>query len=251
MTPAVYIGTSGWSYDEWKNRFYAGVRRADWLTFYAEHFNAVEVNATFYHTLKRPTLKRWRENTPKDFRFALKASRYLTHIERLDVTTRSFNLLRRQGDALGPKLAAVLWQLPQGLRQDLRLLERFVRRLDRWDTVHHAIEFRHDSWFDDGIARCLAEHRVAVVQSHAADWPLWNAVTTDLVYVRLHGGVRTYVSAYALATLKRWAARARAWVGEGRAVYVYFDNTAREHAVRNAATLVRMCEARAEARSAA
>ncbi len=243
MPPAIHIGTSGWSYDEWKDGFYAGVRRADWLAHYAAHFDAVEVNATFYHTLKPATLKNWREHTPARFGFAIKASRYLTHIQRLDVSAKSLNLMRRQADLLGPKLAAVLWQLPKGLARDERLLERFARRLDRWDRVRHAIEFRHDSWFDDETARCLAGHRIAAVQSHAADWPMWDAVTTDVVYVRLHGGVRTYASAYAPATLRRWSARVRAWEEEGRAVHVYFDNTARGYAVRNAAALARLCKA--------
>ena len=243
MPGALFIGTSGWSYDEWKERFYAGVRRADWLGHYAAYFDAVEVNATFYHTLKPATLKNWRKHTPARFRFAIKASRYLTHIQRLDVSARSLNLLRRQAELLGPKLAVVLWQLPKGLARDERLLERFARRLDRWATVRHAIEFRHGSWFDDGITSCLAEHRIAAVQSHAADWSMWDAVTTDLVYLRLHGGVRTYASAYAPATLRRWSDRVRKWRKQGRSVHVYFDNTGDGHAVRNALTLARLCKA--------
>jgi uncharacterized protein YecE (DUF72 family) len=242
MAHGICIGTSGWSYDEWKDGFYANVRRADWLAHYAAQLAAVEVNATFYHTLKPATLKHWREVTPPRFRFAIKASRYLTHIQRLSVTADSMRRLRRQADALGEKLAVVLWQLPQGLQRDSRLLEKFARRLDRWSTVRHAIEFRHRSWFDEDVARCLAAHRIAAVQSHAADWPMWDAVTTDLVYVRLHGGTKTYASAYAPATLGRWAARIRDWAREGRAVHVYFDNTARGNAVRNALSLARRCD---------
>ena len=241
MAHGICIGTSGWSYDEWKDGFYANVRRADWLSHYAAHFVAVEVNATFYHTLKPSTLKHWREITPPDFRFTIKASRYLTHIQRLNVTASSLRVLRRQADVLGGKLAVVLWQLPQGLKRDIGLLEKFARRLDRWPSVRHAIEFRHRSWFDDDVSRCLEKHRIAVVQSHAADWPMWDAVTTDLVYVRLHGGVRTYASAYAPATLRRWASRVGEWAREGREVHVYFDNTARGNAVRNALALARLC----------
>ncbi|MBI4195183.1 MAG: DUF72 domain-containing protein [Betaproteobacteria bacterium] len=241
-SPAVaLIGTSGWSYDEWRDRFYAGVPHSRWLEHYARSFNAVEINATFYGSIKPGILEGWAARTPREFRFALKASRFLTHIERLDVTAKSLARLREQADALGGKLAAVLWQLPKDLRCDPALLERFARRLDRWQKTRHAVEFRDESWFTDEVARCLAAHGIAAVQSHAADWPMWNAVTTDLVYVRLHGGVRTYRSPYSRAALKRWSERILQWRAEGRAVQLYFDNTASGNAVHNATLLVELC----------
>lgn len=235
------IGTSGWSYPEWKDGFYAGVPRDRWLEHYASAFNAVEINATFYHTLRLSTLEGWRDRTPPAFCFCIKASRYITHIQRLDTTDESFARLRAQADALGSKLAVVLWQLPQGLHCDLELFERFARRLDDWPQVRHALEFRHESWFDDETAKRLSAHRIAAVQSHAADWPMWDAVTTDLVYVRLHGGVQTYASAYSAAALRRWSERIRNWLAEKRSVHVYFDNTAEGHAVRNALALAKLC----------
>ena len=234
------IGTSGWSYPEWKDGFYAGVPRRRWLEHYASTFDAVEINATFYHTLRLTTLEAWRERTPPEFRFCIKASRYITHIQRLDATEDSLSRLHAQAGALGNKLAVVLWQMPQGLHRDLGLFERFARRLDHWTGVRHAAEFRHPSWFDGEVARCLSAHRIAVVQSHAADWPMWDAVTTDLSYVRLHGGVRTYQSVYSTGTLTRWSDRVGKWLAEGRQVHVYFDNTASGHAVRNAMALARL-----------
>jgi uncharacterized protein YecE (DUF72 family) len=240
-TAPVYIGTSGWSYDEWKDGFYRGVPRARWLEHYASRFDAVEVNATFYHTLRPRTLERWRERTPPGFRFSLKASRFVTHVERLEATAESLARLRAQAEALGEKLAVVLWQLPQGLERDLGRLERFARALEEWPGPRHAIEFRHASWFDEEVAGRLAARRIAIVQSHSADWPMWDAVSTDLVYVRLHGGARTYVSRYTRATLERWCRSIRAWRGQGRAVHVYFDNTARGHAVRDALALAALC----------
>lgn len=245
---SVYIGTSGWAYPEWKNAFYAGVPRSRWLEHYAKHFPAVEVNATFYHSLKPETLEKWREATPRDFRFCIKGSRFITHLQRLETTAESLARLRVQADALGAKLAAVLWQLPQGLHCDSSLLERFAARLDAWSSVRHALEFRDASWFSDEVAARLTAHRLACVQSHAADWPMWEAVTTDLVYVRLHGGIRTYRSAYASATLSRWAARVAQWAGEGREVHLYFDNTAEGHAVANAMSLRTRLSARERAR---
>jgi uncharacterized protein YecE (DUF72 family) len=236
-----YIGTSGWSYEEWKGGFYAGVPRTRWLEHYAGSFHAVEVNVSFYHTLRPAILRGWSERTPPQFRFCIKASRYITHIQRLAATDESLARMRDQANALGAKLAVVLWQLPQGLARDLALLERFFRRLDDWTEVRHAAEFRHRSWFDANVAQCLSAHRIAAVQSHAADWPMWDALTTDLAYVRLHGGVRTYQSAYSNVTLGRWARKVRKWLDEGREVHVYFDNTARGHAVRNAVTLGKLC----------
>lgn len=235
------IGTSGWSYEDWKDDFYAGVPRARWLEHYAGCFDAVEINASFYHTLKPATLEGWRLRTPGSFRFCLKASRYITHIQRLEMTDDSLSRLRAQVETLGNKVAVVLWQLPQGLSRDLDLLERFARRLDDWTNVRHAVEFRNSTWFEDEVAQCLSAHRLAAVQSHAADWPLWSAVTTDLVYIRLHGGVRTYHSAYSKATLARWSERVRQWLAEGREVHVYFDNTAAGHALRNAVAFARLC----------
>jgi len=237
--PRAWIGTSGWAYDEWGPTFYAGRPRAHWLEQYAQRFDAVEVNATFYHLLPRSTFDHWQEQTPANFRFAIKASRYLTHLRRLDFPLTA---LARQRDAtrgLGRKLKVVLWQLPANLRADAARLEHFLQLLARWGGVRHALEFRHPSWFDEAVRLRLRRARVAIVQSDAADWPIWRAVSTDLVYVRLHGHRQTYVSPYAAATLARWAARCRAWLAEGRQVHVYFDNTAEGHALRDAARLRR------------
>jgi len=172
-----------------------------------------------------------------NFRFAIKASRYLTHVRRLDFPLAALARQRDAARGLGRKLKVVLWQLPGNLRADAALLERFLQRLARWDGVRHALEFRHPSWFDEGVRLRLRRARVAVVQSDAADWPIWRAVSTDLVYVRLHGHRQTYVSPYAAPTLARWAARCRGWLAEGRQVHVYFDNTAEGHALRDARRL--------------
>jgi len=233
----VHIGTSGWTYDAWRDGFYAGVPRDRWLAHYARHFDAVEVNATFYHRLKPAAFAHWREATPARFRFAIKANRFLTHVKRLDFDAQSWRRQRAQGTPLGDKLGAVLWQLPQAMKRDLPRLARFAKRLDAWRSVRHAIEFRDASWFDGEVAALLAAHRIAVAQSDAADWPLWDAVTTDLVYVRLHGHAATYSSRYGAHALDAWARRIGRWRDEGRTVHVYFDNTDAGHAVTDAARL--------------
>jgi uncharacterized protein YecE (DUF72 family) len=239
-----YIGTSGWNYDHWAEPFYGGRPRKEWLAFCAEQFTAIEVNATFYRLQTRETFRRWRAGTPREFRFAVKANRYLTHNKKLLDPLPAVRLERERASALGDKLAAVLWQLPRNFHRDRERLEGFARALHHWRSVRHAIEFRHPSWFDAEVADCLARHRLAVCQSDAADWPLWDAVTTDLVYVRLHGHEATYASGYTQAELRAWAAKLRRWRGEGRDVHVYFDNDAYARAPADAMRLVGLLAAR-------
>jgi uncharacterized protein YecE (DUF72 family) len=225
-TSRAFVGTSGWNYPAWREAFYGRCPQRRWLSFCAERFSAIEVNATFYRLQRRETFARWRAETPPHFRFAIKANRYLTHTRRLADPLPSIRLERDAAAGLGDKLAAVLWQLPQSFHRDLQRLQRFARALRHWRSVRHAIEFRHPSWFDDETAACLRAHDIAACQSDAADWPLWNAVTTDLVYVRLHGHTLTYASGYSDTQLRLWAARVRGWLAEGREVHVYFDNDA-------------------------
>jgi uncharacterized protein YecE (DUF72 family) len=240
----LHVGTSGWTYDDWRDGFYRGVPRSRWLEHYASVFDAVEVNATFYHALKPTTFAGWREKTPAAFRFCLKGHRWITHVERLAVEPAAIARERDRAAPLGDKLAVVLWQLPQSLQRDLPRLRRFVRQLGEWPQPRHAIEFRHASWFDDEVADLRAANAIAAVQSDAADWPLWQAVTTDSVYVRLHGHAATYRSRYSAQQLAAWAGKIATWRRQGRAVWVFFDNTDEGHAPRDALLLRRHCEGR-------
>lgn len=224
--PRAVIGTSGWSYPGWRGGFYRGVPQRSWLAHCAAHFTGIEVNATFYREVKEATLARWRDETPEDFAFAVKGHRYVTHVTRLKAPGAPVARQRDAVAALGPKLAVVLWQLPGTLHKDMDRLAGLMAALEAWPGVRHAVEFRDTSWFDDEVAAALAEARVASVVSDAADWPMWEAVTTDLVYVRLHGHTRTYASAYSGPALAAWADHARRWLGQGREVHVYFDNDA-------------------------
>ena len=239
-----YIGTSGWNYDAWRDAFYEGRPKAHWLSVCACQLPAIEIDATFYRLQRQQTFQRWRDQTPAGFRFAIKANRYLTHNKKLVEPLPAVILERSRASALGPKLAVVLWQLPHDLHRNLDKLEGFARALRRWRSVRHAIEFRHESWFDAEIAACLQRHRIAACQSDASDWPMWDAVTTDLVYVRLHGQPATVESGYSDAELRRWAGRVRRWQREGRDVHVYFDNAAQAHAPRNALRLIELLKRR-------
>jgi uncharacterized protein YecE (DUF72 family) len=209
-----------------------------WLSFCAERFSAVEVNATFYRLQSPDTFARWRDETPASFRFAIKANRFLTHNKKLADPASPISLERRHASALGEKLAAVVWQMPRQLRKNIERLRTFALALRRWPEVRHALEFRHRSWFDEEVADCLRTHTLAACLSDAADWPMWELLTTDMVYVRLHGHTRTYASAYSTQSLRAWGRRVRMWLRERRDVHVYFDNDAEGAAPRDALRLI-------------
>jgi uncharacterized protein YecE (DUF72 family) len=240
MAGKAYIGTSGWNYKSWRNGFYGDTPQKRWLRFCAERFSAIEVNGTFYRLQEKSTFKKWRDETPKDFVFAIKGHRYVTHNKKLLDVGEVVIRCRESASPLGDRLAAVVWQLPAFLKKDMQRLEKFVKTLRHWKSTRHAIEFRHKSWFDDEVAECLDRHAVAVCMSDAPDWPMWDRVTTDLVYIRLHGHTRKYASSYSKAALEKWAMRIRHWLGENRAVHVYFDNDAEGAAPKNALTLLEM-----------
>jgi len=228
---AIFVGTSGWNYPSWRKTFYRGVPQRGWLAHAAAAFGSLEVNGSFYVQIAPATYRRWRDETPPDFRFAIKGHRFVTHYKRLRDVERSVVLLRDQARALGRKLAVVIWQLPSNFRLDIERLRAFLPTLHRWRSVRHAIEFRHRSWFTAEVEDLLHRARVAVCLSDAPDFPLWRAVTTDFVYVRLHGHTRKYRSRYSRTHLARWAADVLTWSSSGRDVYLYFDNDAEGAAV--------------------
>jgi uncharacterized protein YecE (DUF72 family) len=240
MRSKAYIGTSGWNYKSWRDSFYGNTPQKQWLRFCAERFTAIEVNGTFYKLQEKSTFKKWRDETPEDFVFAIKGHRYVTHNKKLLDVEEPVIRCRDSASPLGERLAAVVWQLPAAFKKNIMRLENFLQTLHHWKSTRHAIEFRHKSWFDNEVADCLTKHAVAVCMSDAPDWPMWDRVTTDLVYIRLHGHTRKYASTYNKLTLRKWATRIRTWLKESRDVHVYFDNDAEGAAPRNALTLLEM-----------
>ena len=222
----LYIGTSGWSYQHWKDCFYNGTPQKNWLKFYSTRFSAVEINGTFYRLQSQETFRRWFDETPETFRFAIKANRYLTHNKKLLDPEASVLIEKNHAIALQEKLAVVLWQLPAKLHKNLDRLNLFLQALQQWPEVRHIVEFRHPSWFDDETADCLAKAAIANCLSDASNWPLWERITTDIVYIRLHGHTGTYASSYNSPELARWAGRISHWLEQCEQVHVYFDNDA-------------------------
>lgn len=236
----LFIGTSGWNYKAWKDDFYAGIAQKRWLEHYAHHFNAVEVNATFYRLLKDVTLQGWHDRTPEHFRFCCKGSRYITHTKRLKDPQDSVALQKENLAPLQSKLRAVIWQLPASFSQDLSRLESFARALQSWPETCHVVEFRHSSWFNQEVLDLLTDNQISSCISDAADWPRWDAVSVSPVYIRLHGDRETYRSSYTREQLEAWSSWIQQWLDQGLEVCIFFDNTDDRAAYQNGQELQRM-----------
>lgn len=235
----ILSGTSGWMYPGWRGCLYQDTPKRRWLEVASRTFQTLEINGSFYTQITPATYERLRSETPTAFRFAVKGHRFVTHYKRLRDCGDSVARLRDQASHLGEKLAAVVWQLPSNFRKDVARLDDFARALEQW-PMRHALELRHPSWFEADVADRLRQARLGVCLGDAPDFPMWREITTDFVYVRLHGHTRKYASSYSAASLRRWADDAERWRAGGHDVFFYFDNDAEGHAVRNAVAFARL-----------
>jgi uncharacterized protein YecE (DUF72 family) len=230
------IGCSGWNYQHWSEIFYPpGLPESRWLEHYARTFDTVELNASFYRLPTRVAAERWVAATPPDFVFAVKASRYLTHVKRLRETGKGLALLRERIEPLSSagKLGPILWQLPENFHRDD---DRLGGALAELGEGRHCFEFRHASWFVPEVLALLRERDAALVIADHPERPFQLLeLTTDWTFVRLHQG-RGRDGNYTPAQVKEWAARVRRWRTAGD-VYVYFNDDWRGHAVREAQRL--------------
>jgi uncharacterized protein YecE (DUF72 family) len=238
----VLIGTSGWSYQHWVGPFYPkGTASSEWLSYYADRFETVEVNNTFYRLPSESMVRGWRERTPEGFCFAVKGSRFVTHFRKLRDTDASVDAFVRKARLLRDKLGVVLWQLPPDLTLDAELLDRFLAHLPR--DVRHAVEFRNGSWLADEAYAVLRAHNVANVHVSSDEMPMDLTTTADFVYVRFHG-LAGYHGAYVKRSLEPWADFLAEQSAAGRDAYVYFNNDWEAHAPADAVRLREMVEAR-------
>jgi len=233
---AVHIGCSGWNYPHWRGSVYPPAVPANrWLEHYATLFDTVEVNSTFYRLASREAVARWVRTTPPNFRFALKASRYLTHVKRLrDIGSGVERFYAAIEPLIGtPKLGPVLWQLPERFERDDERLASALRALP---AGRHCFEFRHPTWFADDVYALLREHHAALVIGDHPQRPFQtHAITTSWTYVRMHGG-RGGDGSYSEDELQAWRRRLAQW-RESVEVFVYFNNDWDAFAVRNARRL--------------
>lgn len=275
-----WVGVSGWRYARWRGDFYpAGLAQRRELEYIGQQFSTVELNGSFYSLQRPDSYRRWRDSVPEGFLFAVKGSRYITHMLRLrEVEQALANFFASGVLALGPRLGPILWQLPERQEFDPGELDTFLRALPRttgeaqqlakrhderldgraWLDIEadaplrYALEPRSETFDDERCVHLLREHGVALtIADTAGRWPRFDALTTDFVYVRLHGSEVLYHSGYTEEQLADWAARISEWIGadgsagdSGRDVFVYFDNDAQGHAPHDAQTLDRLLRER-------
>lgn len=237
----IHIGTAGWSYDHWQGRFYPdGLARRDWLGYYAGQFRSVEINSSFYHLPAAATLQHWHDATPDDFVFTAKASRYITHLKKLNQPRQILPPLLERLAVLEEKLGALLFQLPPHWHFNA---ERLAALLDVVNgDCRCAFEFRDPSWFNEQCYTLLTQHHAALCLYELDGFLSPEQVTADFVYVRLHGPGAAYRGRYGDDTLADWARACTRWAASGRQVYLYFDNDERAYAVHNAASLQAMIQ---------
>ena len=232
------IGCSGWNYASWRHGVFYPERCPSrlWLEYYARHFDTVEVNATFYRLPTVKAVQGWVDQTPDDFTFAVKMSRYVTHVKRLRELDPSMELFYARIEPLvrSPKLGPVLWQLPPTFhRDDARLAEAFASL----PPGRHAFEFRHPSWFVPEVMELLRAHGIALVIGDRPEVQSFQTheLTTDWTFVRFHSGSRGRRGNYSETELRDWARRIRAWPVEES--FLYFNNDWEGFAPRNAIRL--------------
>lgn len=236
MAARIRIGTSGWSYDHWKGIFYPQRIGADaMLAHYAQHFDAVELNSTFYRLPAESTLQRWAETVPEDFRFTVKASRYITHVKKLKEPRDSASLFLERVSVLGDRLGPILFQLPPRFRYNGERLRALLDVLP--EEFEYAFEFRDPSWFNDEAHALLIERRAALCFYDLAGQGAPETLTGGFVYVRLHGPQEAYAGHYDESTLDHWAGSLAAQAAEGRPCWCFFDNDAEAWAPHDAQLL--------------
>ena len=238
-----YIGTSGWHYDHWRDRFYPEkLNKTKWLEFYASNFTTVELNNSFYRLPSEAAFASWHDSSPVNFTFAVKMSRFITHIKRLRNTEEAVDNFVGRARILDGKLGPLLYQLPPNMHRNDEVLESFLSILPR--GLKHVVEFRHESWLNDKVFEILRKNSVGlcVFDMPAFTCPL--VATVDFAYVRFHGSTGLYSSCYTDEELADWAERLANLAANLKAVYIYFNNDAEAFAVRNAITLRAYLEGR-------
>jgi uncharacterized protein YecE (DUF72 family) len=233
------IGCSGWSYPHWRKRFYPEKLPArEHFAFYARHFNTVELNSSFYRQPTRERFVAWAEQAPPDFLFAVKGSRYVTHIKRLAVEPKSIELVVDAARGLGEKLGPILFQLQANFHLDLERLKRFVSLLSADARV--TLEFRHDSWLVPAVFDLLRAHRIALCIPDHPKMPKSFEITSDFAYIRMH--LPRQGLGYGKRALQPWADRVLEWTGQKLDVFVYFNNDLEGHAIKDARTLISLLD---------
>ncbi len=243
MTSVVYIGTSGWSYRHWLGVFYPeDLKSEKYLEFYTSHFTCVELNSCFYHLPLKATVKGWVNRTPDNFKFCPKLSRYITHQQQLvnveEPLWKFFDAFEEMKHKIGP----VLVQLPPGLHYNRNLIEGFIHVLkEQYLSYRFAFEVRNKSWINDEFFSLLNTNNIAFVIADSGNrYPYNETLTSDFVYLRLHGREHLYATDYSDEELDDFAYKIRGWMNEDKEIWAFFNNDYNGFAVKNAARLKEM-----------
>lgn len=226
-------------YGHWSGKFYPkNLPRDGWLAYYAKHFNTVELNTSFYHLPTPESFDRWHENTPANFIFAVKGSRYITHTKKLNDIQDGLNNFFASASYLYEKNGLILWQLPPGLKLDLARLRNFIGLLPKKKS--YAFEFRNSSWYSDEVLNLLEDNNIALCLHDHRDGPSPVDVTAGFIYIRFHGPNGFYGGSYSDEILTDWALRINEWCSSGRMIYAYFNNDSLANAIKDAQRLINL-----------
>ena len=248
-----FIGTSGWIYGHWEGIFYPeNLPQKEKLRYFSQHFKTAEINYSFYHLPRPTTYQNWYNQVPKDFIFAVKASRFITHIKRLIGVKEAWQQFLENALYLKEKLGPILFQFPPSFKatsENIKRLEAFLKliRVDSLDILvnsrlHFALEFRHKSWCNEKVYNLLKKYNVAWVIADSPCYPRADEVTADFVYIRLHGSKILFASKYTEQELKVLAQKIKNWLKQNLDVYVYFNNDAYGYAIENAKEFLEFCQ---------
>jgi uncharacterized protein YecE (DUF72 family) len=232
----IRIGTSGWSYGHWRGNFYPeNLTNSKMFDYYSKQLNTVEINSSFYRLPLKETFEKWRDRSPENFLFAVKASRFITHIKKLKDCGQAIEKFSERASGLGEKIGPVLLQLPPGVKRNAEVLRGFLRELP--NHLRYSFEFRNPDWFHPEIYSLLAEFKAAlcIYELNGQTAPL--EVTTDFVHVRLHGPDGKYRGRYSRGQLRSWQEKFSEWAGQSRDIFCFFDNDERGFAALNAVEL--------------
>jgi uncharacterized protein YecE (DUF72 family) len=235
----IYIGTSGWHYKHWVGTFYPdNTKPKDYLAFFLQSFNTVELNNPFYHMPSKEIFEGWRKQTPKGFIFAVKGSRFITHNKKLKDTSEALSYMIENVEGLKEKLGPILFQLPPGWKVNTERLESFLKILPK--GYRFTFEFRNESWYTEEVIALLKKYKAAFCIYHLAGHKSPEYVTADFVYIRLHGPGGKYQGSYSEKELQHWADKMKLWTEQGKDVYCYFDNDQAGYAAFNAQRLLEL-----------
>lgn len=245
MYTPIHIGTSGWSYKHWRNIFYPSrLPSSSWLPYYAQTFPVTEINASFYRLPSKETVEKWVQQTPDDFLFCPKMSRYLTHLKKLREPEEPLNRFFEVFEPMSKKMGPVLVQLPPQAPFRYDIAAPFFELLHRqYNPYHFVLEARHPSWLHNDALMLMAGHKIGwVIAQSGVSFPYSEVVTAQTIYVRFHGPAALYASSYSDEQLQNFADKFLHWQKEGHAIWVFFNNDVHGYALNDAVRLRKLCQ---------